>query len=478
MEREKPEPKPQVVKAPFPMGGLNTVLSAYRRDLTTSQDLRNVRGVEPTTDRKRGSKRGGLTREFDGAVSAWVQHINHMVLAIGDDVAVVSGQTFDGEDKWQFPLLAGNGSIYSMPASQPSIGAAHGLFKVDPSTESGEVLGAAQFAGINLYRPFANAVEAGNGCIYAHMSSLGPSSVPGNSDFYPYAFLKLDTATDIITFLTWSLTAITDGYFRPRVAVIAPNDCIYIFGGNAYVVKIDTATGTVSTFGTVDTEASEDMFVSAVLVGTDIYGIPYSGQSVLKIDTATDTLSTFGSFAAGGSKWKHGVLADNGKIYGIPYGSAQVLEIDPNTDSTATFGSLGDEATFPGIADQKYWHKWNWGVLADSGKIYCVPAGFDAVLKIDPDLSATSTFGSLVPDDDYTAATRWFMGVLASSGKIYCPPALSRSVLRIDPDVDEVTLMGSYADPDVGTHLFLHAVRAGSKIFAIPYDSTYILRLV
>ena len=55
----------------------------------------------------------------------------------------------------------------------------------------------------------------------------------------------------------------------------------------------------------------------------------------------------FGSLG-GGSKWRGGVLAPNGKIYCVPFGSAQVLEIDPTTNTTNLFGSLGSGGTSAG----------------------------------------------------------------------------------------------------------------------------------
>jgi hypothetical protein len=480
--RKKEEPGPQVIPAPFPMKGLNTVLASYRRDLTTSQSLRNVRGVEPTTDRKRGSQRGGLTREFDRAVSSWVQHINHMVLAIGEPSEELSGE-FEGINKWWHSAIPANASIYSMPARAGSLG--YGILKIDPAAETGAVIAEATLTGItdaSVY--YTNPIVAPNGSIYAHVGFLPDAASLGSAAYYPYAFLKINPVADTAAFLTWTppgALATTALWHNPSFSqgptILAPNGCIYIISGDVAVTKIDTATDVVSRFGSITYSSQDSLWSHAVLVGTAIYCIPWNADYILKIETSTDTLSTFGSFGSNDTLWSHGVLAGNGKIYGIPYGSASVLKIDPLTDSATTFGSLGDISTNP--AEVKYWAKWRHGVLASTGNIYGVPESYDAVLKINPTSDTVSTVGSLGEPSSPSNPARWEMGVLAANGKIYCPPDDATTVLEIDPATDTLATTGSYADPDPGTSLFRHAIRAGNdKIFSIPYDSTYLLRLV
>ena len=130
--------------------------------------------------------------------------------------------------------------------------------------------------------------------------------------------------------------------------------------------------------------------------------------------TFSQTTSTFGSFGTDSYKWEGGVLAPNGKIYCIPRNATTVLEIDPVNQTTATFGSL--EGT----------DKWIGGVLAPNGKIYGIPAYSTTILEIDPVNKTTSTFGS-VGTDSY----KWIGGVLAPNGKIYGIPFNSTTVLEI-----------------------------------------------
>lgn len=80
--------------------------------------------------------------------------------------------------------------------------------------------------------------------------------------------------------------------------------------------------------------------------------------AILKIDTTSDTVTTFGSFS-GERKWDGGVLANNGAIYAFPLNAETVLKINPSDDSATTFGSLGSGG-----------YKWTGGAAAPNGKIY------------------------------------------------------------------------------------------------------------
>ena len=115
------------------------------------------------------------------------------------------------------------------------------------------------------------------------------------------------------------------------------------------------------------------------------------------IDPRTRTLSYFGDvraefpdhFENWGLGWCGAVLAQDGKMYCMPLGSPDVLVVDPVTQSLSTFNAAKDLrlegrhslSVFP-------------GVLAADGLIYCVasffqrrPDGFaviSTILVIDP----------------------------------------------------------------------------------------------
>ena len=63
-----------------------------------------------------------------------------------------------------------------------------------------------------------------------------------------------------------------------------------------------------------------------------IYGITANSETVLKIDPTDDTVSTFGSLSSDAGKWNGGVLAPNGVIYEIPTNSVTVLRIGGGFD--------------------------------------------------------------------------------------------------------------------------------------------------
>ena len=99
----------------------------------------------------------------------------------------------------------------------------------------------------------------------------------------------------------------------------------------------------------------------------------------LNTDTAEQTSITG---LTGTIKWQGGVLAPNGKIYCIPYSSTNVLIIDPATD-------IAEQTSITGLTGG---NKWYGGVLAPNGKIYCVPYAIAPVLIISPNgLQTVST---------------------------------------------------------------------------------------
>jgi hypothetical protein len=79
----------------------------------------------------------------------------------------------------------------------------------------------------------------------------------------------------------------------------------------------------------------------------------------------------------GTSAFHGGVLAQNGKIYCIPHFSAKnVVVIDPETNTTETI--------IMGLTDRNV--KYGGGVLAPNGKIYGIPINVDNVLMINSGL--------------------------------------------------------------------------------------------
>ena len=127
------------------------------------------------------------------------------------------------------------------------------------------------------------------------------------------------------------------------------------------------------------------------------------------VDTSLNSLwenvfSTFGSLTDT-NRYQGGVLAPNGKIYCLPALSSNVLIIDPinNTLDTTTIRGL-DGTSF----------KCYGGVLAPNGKIYGIPTSVSYVTIIDP---VTNTVDTTTIKGLPVGNVKWGSGVLAPNGK-------------------------------------------------------------
>lgn len=210
--------------------------------------------------------------------------------------------------------------------------------------------------------------------------------------------------------------------------------------------------------GTNVTLTSDTESVTIAASGSSFPTNPLSSLGItVDSDDYINTISTFGS-VSGFSKWCGGVLGTNGKIYGMPAAYNAVLEIDPEVMTMSTFGSLTSDS-----------NKWAGGILAPNGKIYGIPQSSTTILKIDTDARTVSTFGSLSGSD------KWSGGVLAPNGKIYCVPRNSTQVLEINPADDTTTLFGSLSSD---TNKWDGGVLApNGKIYCIPSSATTILEI-
>ena len=149
------------------------------------------------------------------------------------------------------------------------------------------------------------------------------------------------------------------------------------------------------------------------------------------------------------------MLADNGKIYCIPvYPQAPVLIINTVTDTI-------DSSTIP--AAQTGGGGYEAGVLANNGKIYAIPYGATNVMIIDPrtDTVNITAITGIDGSDKYRSA------VLAGNGNIYCIPWVASDVMIIDPTTNTAD-RSSMTGLD-GDRKWSSAVLAGNgKIYAVP----------
>ncbi|MEG2433267.1 MAG: hypothetical protein RSB25_16630, partial [Acinetobacter sp.] len=143
--------------------------------------------------------------------------------------------------------------------------------------------------------------------------------------------------------------------------------------------------------------------------------------------TGTASTSNMSATLDSSAKWAGGVLAPSGKIYCVPVNATDILIIDPITN-TATRSNMG--AT---LSDT---NKWRGGVLAPNGKIYCIPYNATDILIIDP-VNNTATRSNM--GASLTGTAKWFGGALGPDGKIYCAPYSSADILIIDPVTNTAT---------------------------------------
>ena len=98
----------------------------------------------------------------------------------------------------------------------------------------------------------------------------------------------------------------------------------------------------------------------APLQTASAFQAPAAAQYILEISPEHKTVNIFGPpVGAGWGKWSGGVLANSGKIYGIPALATSILEIDVNSGTATPYGML------PG--GKQLQDKWNGGVLAPNG---------------------------------------------------------------------------------------------------------------
>ena len=180
-----------------------------------------------------------------------------------------------------------------------------------------------------------------------------------------------------------------------------------------------------------------------------IIGLPCWADSVLKIDTSTNVVSTFGEAALDDLlpkppsstrwNWHGGQINENGYVYAVPANAERVLKVHPTLETVSLVGPK-----FTGAS------KWYGGILDNSGDIWCVPYGHDRVLKISPGSGddGDDEVREVGPkydnvSDEGNANYGWHGGVYCEGNdSIYAFPAHAASVLKIRCGEDAVETVG------------------------------------
>ena len=208
-------------------------------------------------------------------------------------------------------------------------------------------------------------------------------------------------------------------------AVFHPNGRIYTVPFHAsFIVEIDTATETISYWGSLSNRVNK--FAGCVLgLNGKMYAIPYQEDKVVEVDVENRTHRQIGSTISSSQNFNCGVLAPNGKIYSASRnptsaGSAVILEIDPDTARTA-------------LISHPYGGGWRSGALAPNGKIYYIPNTGSNILILDPNTNTVSTISIKRNANN----NEWSQAVLAPNGIIYGIPGGSSDLMEIDTNVDK-----------------------------------------
>jgi len=189
------------------------------------------------------------------------------------------------------------------------------------------------------------------------------------------------------------------------------------------------------------------------------------GVSISRNDPPSYDDMTIPALAAGPSKYKDAVLADNGKIYMIPRSADAVLILDPETDTI-------DVTTMAGLTTTT--NKWVGGVKDRmSGKIFGMPYASEVVLVIDP---STNTYDITSMTGLGSGPIKWTAAAQVDNGMIVASPFGASTVLYIDPS----TMTYDITSTDIttissGTNKWLGAIAIGNKVYCIPFKAGAVL---
>ena len=302
----------------------------------------------------------------------------------GDDVLRSGCQSPD----WLYHggVLASNGWVYCIPANAVRV------MKFHPVTEEIVFLGPDFPSRCKWFGGIAGT----DGCVYG---------IPHNHN----AVLKIDPQSDQVSLMKQSNgELLPDGKWKWHGGLRA-GDKIYGFPNNSdTVLVINAKEGTVYTVGD-DTilqsgrhripQDHRYKYLGGALTldGRFVYLFPCDAERVLRIDCETDELRLVGPLLLEGeNKFQNGFTCRDGALYGIPQRSSGVLRIvPPATTTTAEAATrtsnqdddIGEEyidlmdcgEDLVGVKD-----KFEGGVLASDGCVYCLPMRAKVCVRIVP----------------------------------------------------------------------------------------------
>ena len=148
----------------------------------------------------------------------------------------------------------------------------------------------------------------------------------------------------------------------------------------------------------------------------------------------------------------------------IPAHARRVVKFNPLDKSLTEIG--------PDLGEGEF--KWECGVLASNGSIYCAPFCSNShILKIDTNDGTVETLDDVeLPE---TGRNLWESGALAQDNNIYYMPLSARRIMRLNPDNDTLFSVGD----DLGGGWYKYSGMVVGKqylVYSIPHETTPIVK--
>jgi sugar lactone lactonase YvrE len=293
-----------------------------------------------------------------------------------------------------------------------------------------------------------------------------------------HSIRKIEIATGAVTTLAGSgLSGNTDGvgaaasFYVPE-GIASDGTSLYVAdSGNKSIRKIEIATGAVTTlaggsYGNADGVSAVARFDSPRGIATDgsnLYVADTGNHSILKIDMATGAVTTLagsssrgdadGVGAAASFFWPEGITTDGTNLYVADFGNSRIRKIEIATGAVSTLagGSFGNADGVGTVArfDSPR------GITTDGSNLYVVDTRNNSVRKIEIATGAVTTLagsGAAGSADGVGAAASfaWPRGITTDGTNLYVADSYNYSIRKIEIATGAVSTLagGSYGNAD------------------------------
>ena len=104
------------IELPFPLKGLNDNLSFTDQPPQTTNEMVNMRGIDPATGRERGAQRSGLSKLNSTQVSATAK-VRDLATVTFDNRQVTYSELDPPEAEWHHPA-SGQGEVFAVQSDR------------------------------------------------------------------------------------------------------------------------------------------------------------------------------------------------------------------------------------------------------------------------------------------------------------------------------------------------------------------------